>query len=40
VHARLWRGSLFYAYNEQSSKPGHAGYLNAAAVRALLRRQK
>jgi hypothetical protein len=38
VHARLWRGSLFYAYNEQSSKPGHAGYVDAAGVRALLQK--
>lgn len=40
VHARLWRGSLFYAYNQRLGKPGHAGYVDASAVRALLRRQK
>jgi len=40
VHARLWNGALFYAYNEQSSKPGHAGYVDAAGVSALLRAQK
>lgn len=38
VHARLWDGSLFYAYNEQSSKPGHAGYVDASGVRALLQK--
>jgi hypothetical protein len=37
--AKLWHGGLFYAYNQTSgSKPGHAGYLSAAAVQALLRR--
>lgn len=36
VHAQLWHGSLFYAYNQQSGKLGHAGYLGAPAVRSLL----
>lgn len=40
VHARLWHGSLFYAYNQRIGKPGHAGYVDAAGVRALLRGQK
>lgn len=35
VHARLWDGSLFYAYNQQAGKLGHAGYLAAPAVRSL-----
>jgi hypothetical protein len=38
VHARLWDGALFYSYNQQGgSKPGHAGYVDAAGVRALLK---
>jgi hypothetical protein len=37
VHARLWGGALFYSYNQRGgSKPGHAGYVNADGVRALL----
>jgi hypothetical protein len=37
--AKLSHGSLFYAYNQAGSgEPGHAGYLSAAAVQALLRR--
>lgn len=36
--AKLWGGSLFYAYNGSSGKPGHAGFVSAAGVRALLRR--
>lgn len=37
VHARLWGGAIFYSYNERSgSRPGHAGYVDAAGVRALL----
>jgi hypothetical protein len=38
VHARLWEGALFYSYNQQGgSKPGHAGYVDPAGVRALLK---
>jgi len=38
IHARLWDGALFYSYNQQGgSKPGHAGYVDAAGVRALLK---
>jgi hypothetical protein len=38
VHARLWGGALFYSYNQQGgSKPGHAGYVDPAGVRALLK---
>jgi hypothetical protein len=36
--AKLWRGGFFYAYNGTSGKPGHAGFVSAAGVRALLRR--
>jgi hypothetical protein len=36
VHARLWHGGLFYAYNQESGLPGHAGYVSAATVRTLL----
>lgn len=36
AHARLSGGALFYAYNQQTGKLGHAGYLDAARVRALL----
>lgn len=37
VHARLWRGAIFYSYNERGGRmPGHAGYVDAAGVRALL----
>jgi hypothetical protein len=35
-HGRLWRGSLFYAYNQRTGRPGHTGYVAASAVRALL----
>lgn len=36
--AKLSGGGLFYAYNQAgTSKPGDAGYLSAAAVRALFR---
>jgi hypothetical protein len=38
VSAKLSGGGLFYAYNQAgTSKPGHAGYLSAAAVVALIR---
>lgn len=38
VNARLSGGAIFYTYNQQgSSKPGHAGYLDPAAVRALFK---
>jgi hypothetical protein len=38
VHARLWGGAIFYSYNQQGgNKPGHAGYLDPAGVRALFR---
>jgi hypothetical protein len=38
VHARLWGGAIFYSYNERSGRmPGHAGYVDAAGVRALLK---
>ncbi len=36
AHARLSGRALFYAYNERTGKLGHAGYLDAARVRALL----
>jgi hypothetical protein len=37
--AKLWRGGFFYTYNGSSgSNPGHAGFVSAAGVRALLRR--
>ena len=36
AHARLSGAALFYAYNQQAGKLGHAGYLDAARVRALL----
>jgi hypothetical protein len=36
AHARLSSGALFYAYNERAGKLGHAGFLDAARVRALL----
>jgi len=37
--AKLWRGGLFYTYNVRgTSRPGRAGFVPAAAVRALLRR--
>jgi hypothetical protein len=38
VHARLWDGAIFYSYNQRAgSMPGHAGYVDAAGVRALFR---
>jgi hypothetical protein len=38
VHARLWDGAIFYSYNERRGRmPGHAGYVDAAGVRALLK---
>ncbi|HEY2373655.1 MAG TPA: hypothetical protein VGH82_14125 [Gaiellaceae bacterium] len=38
VHARLWGGAIFYSYNQRSGRmPGHAGYVDAAGVRALLK---
>jgi len=38
VHARLWGGALFYSYNQQGgAKPGHAGYVDPAGVRALFK---
>ena len=38
VHARLWAGAIFYSYNQQGgSKPGHAGYVDPAGVRALFK---
>jgi hypothetical protein len=37
AHVRLWRGSIFYAYNQRTGRLGHAGYLAASAVRRLLR---
>jgi hypothetical protein len=37
--AKLWRGTLFYAYTSRGgAKPGHAGFVSAAGVSALLRR--
>jgi hypothetical protein len=37
--AKFLRGGFFYAYNSLgTSKPGHAGFVSAAGVRALLRR--
>jgi hypothetical protein len=36
AHAKLWQGSLFYAYNQQSGRLGHAGFVDAAGVRKLL----
>jgi hypothetical protein len=36
AHARLSNGALFYAYNERTGKLGHAGFLDATCVRALL----
>jgi hypothetical protein len=35
AHARTAGGALFYTYNERTGKLGHAGYLDAAAVRRL-----
>jgi hypothetical protein len=35
AHARLSGGALFYAYNQQTGKLGHAGYVEAARVRRL-----
>jgi hypothetical protein len=38
VHARLWDGAIFYSYNQRSGPmPGHAGYVDAAGVRALFK---
>ena len=38
VDARLSGGAMFYTYDQRSgTMPGHAGYLDAAAVRALLK---
>jgi hypothetical protein len=37
AHVGLWHGALFYAYNQQAGKLGHAGYVAAPAVSALLR---
>lgn len=36
AHARLSNGALFYAYNQRTGRLGHAGYVDAAHVRALL----
>jgi hypothetical protein len=36
AHAHLSSGALFYTYNERTGKLGHAGFLDAARVRALL----
>ncbi len=36
AHARLWHGSLFYAYNQRSGRLGHAGFADAGRVQALL----
>jgi hypothetical protein len=36
AHARLSNGSLFYAYDQRTGKLGHAGFVDAAHVRALL----
>jgi hypothetical protein len=36
AHARLSDGALFYAYNERTGKLGHAGFLDATRVSALL----
>ena len=36
AHARLSGGALFYAYNQRTGKPGHAGDVAPPAVRALL----
>ena len=35
--AKLSRGGLFYAYNTTTAKAGRAGFVSAAAVRAVLR---
>lgn len=37
AHVALWHGALFYAYNQRTGRLGHAGYVAAPAVRALLR---
>jgi hypothetical protein len=37
AHARVSGGALFYAYDQRSGKLGHAGYVDAKHVRALLR---
>jgi hypothetical protein len=36
AHARLWHGSLFYAYNQRSRRIGHVGFVDAGGVRKLL----
>jgi len=38
AHARLSNGALFYAYDQRTGKLGHAGFVDAAHVRALLAR--
>jgi hypothetical protein len=38
AHARLSNGALFYAYDQRAGKLGHAGFVDAAHVRALLAR--
>jgi len=36
--AKFWHGGFFYVYNVRGGpKPGHAGYVTAAAVKALLK---
>jgi hypothetical protein len=36
AHAHLSSGALFYTYNERTGRLGHAGFLDAARVHALL----
>src|SRR6266511_2348932 len=36
ANARLWHGSLFYAYNQRSGRLGHTGFVDAGRLRALL----
>jgi hypothetical protein len=38
AHARLSNGALFYAYDQRAGKLGHAGFVDAAHVHALLAR--
>jgi hypothetical protein len=37
AHAKLSNGSLFYAYDQQSGRVGHAGYVDARGVAKLLK---
>ncbi len=38
AHARLSSGALFYTYDQQAGRLGHAGYVDASRVRQLLKR--